>query len=248
MRHFDDRVAVVTGGGSGIGAAIVDRLASSGAVVAVVDLDEVAANQVVDRLGGRRAAAFVCDVSSGDDTRRAVADVVAEFGRVDYLVNNAGILTRRDFLDLPEDEWDRVLDVNLKGQYLVGQAVARALTEQGHQGAIVNISSTAAEIVVSRAHYVASKGGVRQLTKVMAAELGPRGIRVNAVAPGTILTPMNADRLSNIEVMRTEKDRIPLGRVGTPPEVAAAVEFLLSDDASYITGTTLVVDGGYTVR
>lgn len=241
---FNGKTAIVTGGAQGIGAACARRLADAGARVALWDVDQENGQSLAAELGGQ--ALFVrCDVSSKADVDAALATTVARFGRVDQLVNNAGIVRPAAFLDITEADWDLVIGVNLKGAFLVGQAVARAMVPQGG-GAIVHMSSVnAVTAIPTIASYNASKGGIAQLTRAMALALVDQGIRVNAVAPGTIATELARNAVMADEASRHRiMSRTPMRRLGEPEEVADAVAYLLSDASSYITGETLYVDGG----
>jgi len=244
---FAGRVAVVTGGAQGIGAACVRLLASSGAAVALWDRDTAAADALARELqgAGARVSAIACDVARGADVDAALTATVAAFGRVDILVNNAGIFRAGEFLDIAEADWDAVIGVNLKGAFLVGQAVARAMATSGG-GAIVNMSSVnGVTAIPTIASYNASKGGIDQLTRAMALALADRGIRVNAVAPGTIATELAQKAvLGSAEAKARILSRTPLRRLGEPAEVAAVCAFLVSDAASYMTGEVVYVDGG----
>lgn len=239
------RVAVVTGAAQGIGAACVERLVRDGAAVALWDVDDARCGALVARLQAvaARVQAFHCDVSRKADVDAALAATLAAFGQVNALVNNAGIFKAADFLDITEADWDAVIGVNLKGSFLVGQAVARAMSGPG---AIVNMSSVNGSMAIpSIASYNASKGGIDQLTRVMALALADRGIRVNAVGPGTIATELaRAAVLGSDEARERILSRTPLRRLGEPSEVADVVAFLLSDAASYMTGEIVYVDGG----
>lgn len=239
------RVAVVTGAAQGIGAACVERLVRDGASVALWDVDDARCGALVARLQAMaaRVQAFHCDVSRKADVDAALAATLAAFGQVNALVNNAGIFKAADFLDITEADWDAVIGVNLKGSFLVGQAVARAMSGPG---AIVNMSSVNGSMAIpSIASYNASKGGIDQLTRVMALALADRGIRVNAVGPGTIATELaRAAVLGSDEARERILSRTPLRRLGEPSEVADVVAFLLSDAASYMTGEIVYVDGG----
>lgn len=244
-----ESVAIVTGAGSGIGRATALRLAADGAAVVIADVDRGTAEETRGLLAltGADVQTAVVDVSRHDQVDRLVMGTVERYGRMDIMVANAGVAIDRPFLETTEEDLDRVLSVNLKGVFFCGQAAARSMIEQGHRGHIVNVASTYAEVcAVGSSAYCASKAGVRMLTKAMALELGPLGIHVNAVAPGWVRTGMNP--LDDApEVARLESE-IPLGRVGTPDDVASVVAFLVSDDAAYVSGATLFVDGAWIVR
>ena len=247
--HFDlqGQVAIVTGGSQGIGAACAHRLAGDGAAVAVWDVDDEHGRALATRLvdTGARALYVHCDVSRKGEVDAAVATTLAAFGRIDALVNNAGIFKAADFLDITEADWDAVIGVNLKGAFLVGQAVAREMAKTGG-GAIVNMSSVNGIMAIpSIASYNASKGGVNQLTRVMALALADRGIRVNAVAPGTIATELAKSAVLTSDDARARiMSRTPMKRLGEPSEIADVTAFLLSSAASYMTGEIVYVDGG----
>lgn len=242
------KVALVTGAGQGIGLACARALAREGASVVLADRDEAAGKAAAQALAGEKhEAAFVrCDVSRKADVDAAVAAAVTAFGRLDILIANAGIVHAAEFLDLEEADFDRVLAVNLKGVFLAGQAAARQMVKQGSGGAIVNMSSVNAVLAIpNQVPYVISKGGINQLTKVMALSLAPHRIRVNAIGPGTILTELAKSAvLGNREAERKILSRTPMGRMGEPEEVASVAVFLASEEASYLTGQTIYPDGG----
>jgi glucose 1-dehydrogenase/3-oxoacyl-[acyl-carrier protein] reductase len=248
-------VALVTGAGSGIGRGIARRLAADGATVICLDLKEASAREtagLIEQAGGS-AIGTMADVRDRAQVWAAVDSAVAQTGRLDYLVNNAGVVTMTGFDELTDEEWDYVLDVNLKGYFIVSQVATPHIARQG-QGAVVLISTVESEVVVSstghcQVHYNASKGGVKMLMKALAAELALKNIRVNAVAPGAIHTQfIGVDPTTIPEAMEFLKARTLIQRIGEPEDIAAAVSFLLSDDASYITGAQLPVDGGWLVR
>ena len=245
--HLEDRVAVVTGAAAGIGAACAERLARDGAAVALWDVNDDSGAALAAQLAssGARALYCHCDVSRKADVDAALAATSAALGPVNALVNNAGIFKAAAFLDLREDDWDAVLDVNLKGAFLAGQAVAREMARNGG-GAIVNMSSVNGVTAIPEiASYNASKGGIDQLTRAMALALAADGVRVNAVAPGTIATELARRAvLGSDDARRRILSRTPLGRLGEPGEIADVCAFLLSSAASYMTGTVVYVDGG----
>ncbi len=242
------RTVIVTGGATGIGAAIVSAVAAAGAAV-VIDYvgSSAAADAAVGTLtaAGHRAIAVEADVSRPEDQARLVAAAVAEFGRLDVMVNNAGIETRHALLDTTEQDYDAVLGVNLKGAFFGTQAAARQFVAQGGGGVVVNISSVHEDWPMpGNTAYCVSKGGMRMLTRTAGVELGAHGIRVVGVAPGAVDTPINASTEADPVKMRALDTAIPMGRVAEPGEIGAVVAFLASDAARYVTATTVVVDGG----
>ncbi len=242
------KVALITGAAQGIGLACARTFAAEGAKVMLADVNDAHGRREVAELGkaGSQAAFVHCDVSRREEVTRAVAETVAAFGRLDVLVANAGIVHAAEFLELEEADFDRVLAVNLKGVFLAGQAAARQMVRQGGGGAIVNMSSVNAVLAIpNQVPYVVSKGGINQLTKVMALALAPHRIRVNAVGPGTILTELAKTAvLGNREAERKILSRTPMGRMGEPEEIGKVAAFLASDDASYLTGQAIYPDGG----
>ena len=247
---LENRVAIVTGGARGIGNAIVRRFLEEGARVVIADVDEAAGSAAIQDLGSLGAVRFVaCDVGDAAAVGNLVTATTSAFGEIDVLVNNAAVLAAADFLELAEADFDRVIRVNLKGAFLVGQAVARHMAarvrEGGSPGAIVNLSSVNAVFAIAnQVPYSASKGGINQLTKVMALALAEYGIRVNAIGPGSINTEMLATVMADDTARRRILSRTPLGRIGEPAEIAAIAAFLASDESSYITGQTIYADGG----
>ncbi|HEX7892387.1 MAG TPA: SDR family oxidoreductase [Ramlibacter sp.] len=236
------RVCIVTGAAQGIGEACARRLARDGAKVVVSDVEDARGQAVAQAIGGQYVH---CDVGDKAQVDALVAQAMRSHGRIDVLVNNAGIFKAADFLDITEADYDAVLRVNLKGPFLVGQAVAREMAKAGG-GAIINMSSVNAVMAIPTiATYNMSKGGINQLTRVMALSLADKGIRVNAVAPGTIATELAAKAvLTSEEAKKKILSRTPLKRLGEPAEVADVVAYLASDAASYVTGEIVVVDGG----
>jgi 3-oxoacyl-[acyl-carrier protein] reductase len=249
MGRFDGRVAIVTGSARGIGAGIAKRFAEEGAAVAVLDLNEEQAGSTAKELGGTAPAIGVgCNVSDGASVEAAVARVLEELGGVHILVNNAGITRDNLLFKLSEDDWDSVMNVHLKGAFLMSKAVQKTFVDQKY-GKILGLSSVSANGNRGQANYSAAKAGVQGFTRTLALELGKFGVNVNAIAPGFIATEMTDDtaRRLGIEVEEFRKmnaEANPIKRVGHPEDIAAAAAFLCSDEASYITGQTLYVDGG----
>jgi glucose 1-dehydrogenase len=248
--NLSGKATIVTGGASGIGYAITERFVAEGAKVMIADIDQTRGDKAVEALSPKGEVWFHrTNVADRAEVEALVAAAIQAFGRVDVLINNAGIVHAADFLDLAEEDFDRVLGVNLKGSFLAGQAVARHMVERvkaGEKpGSIVNMSSVNAVFAIAnQVPYSISKGGINQLTKVMALGLAPYGIRANAIGPGSIMTDMlasvNADPAAKNRIL----SRTPLGRIGEPQEIAAIAAFLASDEASYVTGQTIYADGG----
>ena len=246
--RFAGQAAIVTGAGRGMGRAVAWGRAREGAKVVVADVDDGPASDVraeIEKAGGQAVAAHA-DISKVDDVRRMFAEAVAAFGDVDILINNAGIGIPKPLVDYTEADWERQLDVNLKGMFFATQEAAKLMIPK-RRGKIVNFASTAGFVSSSTPEtaYDISKGGVRQLTVSVAAELARHNVNVNAVAPGTIMTELTLKVLDTEEKMARASAKIPLGRLGTPEDMVGPVLFLCSSDADYVTGHVLVVDGGW---
>ncbi|EPK5790124.1 SDR family NAD(P)-dependent oxidoreductase [Pseudomonas aeruginosa] len=246
MKHYN-KVALVTGAAQGLGLACAERFIEDGAKVLMIDVQADKVRAAAERFGDKATwlAADLSEINSA-----LAADIankaVDHFGSLDIVVNNAGIIFNADFLDFPEDMFDRVQRINLKSAFLIGQAAARVMVERGIKGSIINMSSINAELAIPNSvAYAVSKGGIKQLTAVMAVGLIKHGIRVNAIGPGTIATDLVLNSvMSNDEQRKTVLSRTPMGRCGEASEVASVASFLASDDASYIIGQTIYPDGG----
>ena len=248
MSRYAGRVAVVTGSARGIGAATARRFADEGASVAVLDLDQEAAGRTAQDLGAERAVGVACDVGDAASVEAAVATVVDRLGTVDVLVNNAGVTRDNLLFKMSEEDWDTVMTVHLRGSFLMSREVQRHMVAQRY-GKILNLSSVSALGNRGQANYSAAKMGLQGLTRTLAVELGGYGINVNAVAPGFIVTDMTDATARRVgmapeECRTAAAERAPVRRVGQPQDIAAAAAFLCSDEASFITGQTLYVDGG----
>ncbi len=245
-----DKVAIITGARRGMGRTHALALANRGVKIVVSDVSQGDCQKVVDEIhqAGGDAMAIECNVTDKEDIHRMISRTLDRYGRIDILINNAGVVQFKPFLELTEEEWDATLDVNLKGYFLCAQAAAREMAKR-QSGVIVNIASVAMGQVgvgfPQIVHYCASKGGIVAMTEALAVELAPLGIRVNAIAPGMVETPMIEPMKGDKEMMEGTLARIPMKRAGTPEEVSNMVLFLASGAASYITGSTIVIDGGW---
>jgi glucose 1-dehydrogenase len=242
------KVAIVTGAATGIGQAIAVRFAQEGAAVVVDYIGKIEASrkteEAIAKVGGR-SLAIEADVSKGEDVEKLVQGAVAQFGRLDIVVNDAGIEKKFAFVDYPIDALKRILDVNLVGPFLVSQAAARQMIKQGQGGRLINISSVHEDLPMPmNAAYCASKGGLRMLTRTIAVELAKDNITVNNIGPGAVYTPIDADIEAKPAIEKALMSEIPLNRWGKPEEIAGLAVYLASDEAAYVTGATYFIDGG----
>lgn len=247
--RLKNKVSLVTGAGQGIGKAIALAFASEGSAVAVNDINSETAQATareITTMGGKTLA-IRANVSQKDEVSSLFEELLKNFDRIDILVNNAGVQTETLFLDLSEEEWDRIISVNLKGTFLCSQLAARMMAKQ-EGGKIINVSSIHQFFPgINIAHYAASKGGIMMLTKVMAQELAKYKINVTCIAPGAVATAMNEAILNSPQRLAEMNSQIPWGRLGEPREIAQVAVFLASDESDYITGTTIYIDGGLTL-
>ena len=245
---LEEKVAIVTGGSGGIGQALCTRLAKEGAKVVInyrSSIDEAKETKEKVEQIGSEALIVQADLSKVDRINNLVQKAIDRFGKIDILVNNAGLEKRADFWEVTEDDYDLVLNVNLKAVFFATQAVVKHFKQTNNPGRIINISSVHEELPFPHfSSYCASKGGVKMITRNLAVELGSMGITINNIAPGAIATPINQDLLNNPEQLKKVTKNIPLGRMGEPEDVSGLVAFLASDEAKYITGSTFYVDGG----
>ncbi|WP_366922043.1 glucose 1-dehydrogenase [Metallumcola ferriviriculae] len=244
--NLSDKVVLITGAAGGLGQAMAIGLAEYGADIALADLKPENTNDILAQIHGlgRKAAAFKVDITDKDDVRLMVEKVHKEFGKIDVLVNSAGINNRKKLEDYTEQEWDNIVDVNLKGTFLCSQAVGEIMLAQG-KGKIINLASVSS--VLGHPHhapYAASKGGVALLTKVMAVEWAKRGINVNAIAPAYVRTSLTADHLAEGDNYQQISNTIPMGRLGEPEDIVGAAVYLASNASNFVTGHLLMVDGG----
>jgi glucose 1-dehydrogenase len=248
--RLKDKVALITGANSGIGRSIAERFAAEGAHVAINYLPGGHRADDVDlelKTFGPKGIAVAGDVSKRADVEKMVADTVAQLGRIDIAISNAGMEIKKPFVDVTDDEWNKVINVNLFGSYLVSQCAARQMIKQGSGGRLIFTSSIHEDVPFPQfAAYCASKGGIRMLMRNLAVELANYKITANNVAPGAIATPINQATLDNPVTRAAAIEPIPLGRWGTPEEVAGLAVYLASDEAAYVTGSTFVMDGGLT--
>lgn len=245
-----DKVAIITGAAQGLGKAIALRYAHEGANIVIADLNEKKGNEVKKEIEafGKKALFVKIDICVISQIKKMVQKAIEEFGRVDILVNNAGIMIRCPFLEVTEDIWDKTLDINTKGSFFCAQEVAKEMVKSGNGGRIINIASFLGKVGYlhsNHAPYEASKAGVITMTKQMAIELAPYKINVNAIGPGIIQTEMTAKSRRNSSHVAEVMKEIPLGRYAVPEDIAGVVVFLASEDANYMTGTTVFVDGGW---
>jgi len=245
------KVAVITGSRRGIGRAIAEAMAKAGANVVISDIDQTDCEKTAQEIKekyGQDTLAVKTDVAKKEEVDNLIRKTVDKFGKIDILVNNAGIAPFKPFIDLTEEDWDKVLDINLKGCFLCAQAAAKEMIKNKY-GKIINIASVAMGQMgigfPNLAHYCASKGGIAGLTEELTLELTPQGINVNAIAPGVIETPMTKNLLTDETTKKGILARLPKGRLGQPEDIANAAVFLASDDADYICGAVLVIDGGW---
>jgi glucose 1-dehydrogenase len=241
------KVAVISGAGSGIGQAIAIRFASEGASVVINDIKPEGANETKAKAeaAGGKAITVLGDVTKTADTQNLIEEAYKQLGRCDILVNNAGIEIGADFWDVTEKDYDAVLNVNLRGAFFLTQAFVRRLRDAKQPGRVINLSSVHEDMVFPHfASYCAAKGGMRMLMRNLAVELGPLGITVNNIAPGAVITPMNASLLNNKPQLDALLANIPLGRLGTVDDVSGVALFLASEDGAYVTGSTYFTDGG----
>ena len=247
IMKLKNKIAIVTGSGRGIGKSTVLELAKEGAKVVVSDIDIKECQNVCDEIKkiGSDAIAVKCDISKKSDVDAMIKKTMQKFQKIDILINNAGVVLMKPFVEMTEKDWDFVLDINLKGVFLCTNAVVKQMIKQ-KSGKIISVASIAGEVgFMNTSAYCASKAGIINLTRELALELSPHNINVNAIAPGVIATKMTEDMLKDKKTKEVLLASTPLGRVGQPEEIGKAVVFLASDDSNFITGHTLVVDGGW---